>query len=66
MASRPFGLMFGRIIFEFGITIVPDLSTVVGNRSSPSRAVLPLEWYCRGWVAVLPLDAQFHHCPTTF
>ena len=55
-ASRQFGLVFGWSIFEFGRTVVPDLTTAVGNCCFPassgttalSRVVLPLG-------AVLPL-----------
>ena len=58
-ASRQFGLMFGWSIFEFGRTVVPDLTTAVGNCCFPvssgttalSRAVLPLG-------AVLPLAGR--------
>ena len=71
-ATRLFGLLFGRSIFEFGRPVVPDLTTVVGNRrfpvssstTAPVGAVLPLGRYCRFRVAVLPLPAQFHHVPT--
>ena len=57
--SRQFGLMLGWSIFEFGRTVVPDLTTVVGNCCFPvssgttalSRAVLPLG-------AVLPLAGR--------
>ena len=47
-ATRRFGLVIGRSIFEFCIPVVPDLSTAVGNRRSPAwsrttaRAVQPL------------------------
>ena len=54
MASRPFGLKFGRLIFEFGIRVVPDLSTAVGNRRSPSRAVLLLILHGTTARAILP------------
>ena len=66
-ASRLCGLSFGRIIFEFGSPVVPDLTTAVGTAGSPSCAVLPLplERYCRLWPAVLPLPARFHHSPTS-
>ena len=61
-ASRKFGLVFGRSIFEFVRTVVPDLTTVVGNCSFPvpsgttalSRAVLPLG-------AVLPLPVERYY-----
>ena len=59
IASRQFGLVFGWSIFEFGRTLVSDLSTAVGNCCFPassgttalSRAVLPLG-------AVLPLKGH--------
>ena len=65
-ASRLFGLVFGWSIFEFGRTVVPDLTTEVGNCCFPassgttalSRAVLPLG-------AVLPPSTRFHHTPTS-
>ena len=41
-ASRLCGLSFGRIIFEFGSPVVPNLTTAVGTAGSPSCAVLPL------------------------
>ena len=65
MPSRPFGVMFGRIIFEFGIPVVPDLTTAVGNHHSPalSGTTASLERYYRLLIAVLPLDAHFHHIP---
>ena len=62
-ASRQFGLVVGRTIFEFGRTVVPDLTTAVGNCCFPSRAVLslPLERYYHSQVAVLPPSTRFHH-----
>ena len=42
IASRQFGLVFGWSISEFGRTVVPDLTTEVGNCCFPARAVLPL------------------------
>ena len=70
-ASRLFGLVFGWSIFEFGRTVVPDLTTVVGNCCFPASsgttalfgAVLPLGRNCRMHVAVLPLPAKFHDVP---
>ena len=72
-ATRLSRLEFGRNIFEFGSPIVPDLTTVVGNRCFPVSsgtaaligAVLPLGRYCRVHVMVLPLPAKFHHVPAT-
>ena len=71
-ATRRFGLVIGRSIFEFGRTVVPDLTTVVGNCCFPvsSGTIAPLEWYyrleryCRLQVAVLPLATQFHRTLT--
>ena len=71
-ATRLSRLEFGRNIFEFGRSVVPDLTTIVGNRcflaSSGTTAligaVLPLGRYYRLQVAVLPLPAKFHHIPT--
>ena len=74
-ATRLSRLEFGRIIFEFGRPVVPDLTTVVGNHCFtascyetavyPPQAVLPLPLgrYYRGQVTVLPLHANFHHSP---
>ena len=50
-ATRLSRLEFGRNIFEFGRPVVPDLTTVVGNRCFPASsgttalvgAVLPLD-----------------------
>ena len=61
-ASRQFGLVFGRSIFEFGRTVVPDLTTEVGHccflasssTTTFSRAVLPLG-------AVLPLSPERYY-----
>ena len=80
-ASRQFGLLFGWSIFYFGSTVVPDLTTVVGNCCFPvsndttalSRAVLPLSVeryyrlgrYYRSQVAVLPPSTSFHHALTS-
>ena len=72
MASRPFGLMFGRIIFEFGIPVVPDLTTVVGNRhfpvlsgtTAPNGAVLPLT--NRGTTAVCLVPSCSCHFSISF
>ena len=62
MASRHCGLKFGRFPFEFGI------SGSAGSDHSSREPPFPiwrgttahLERYYRCWVAVLPLDAQFH------
>ena len=60
-ASRLYGLIFGRIIFEFGIPVVPDLSMEIGNRRSPAwsgttaQAVLPLP--DRGTVVGSPIPS---------
>ena len=54
-ATRLFGLMFGRFIFEFGIPGMPDLTTAVGILRAPSRAVLPPIWRGTTARAVLPL-----------
>ena len=80
-ASRLFGLVFGWSIFEFGRTVVPDLTTEVGNCCFPSSSgtsALP-EWYYRslqsGTTAWSGTTAQgsryyrpstsFHHSPTS-
>ena len=70
-ATRLFGLVFGRSMFEFGRPVVPDLTTTVGNcrfpvssgTTAPIGAVLLLERCCRFRVTILPLLAQFHHVP---
>ena len=48
-ASRQFGLVFARSIFEFGRTVVPDLTTAVGNCCFPvsSGTTLSPERYYR-------------------
>ena len=60
-ASRQFGLVFGRSIFEFGRTVVPDLTMEVGNCCSRLERYYRLEWYYRSVVAVQPPSTRFHH-----
>ena len=37
-ATRRFGLVIGRSIFEFGRTVVPDLTAAVGNHCFPASS----------------------------
>ena len=62
-ASRLCGLSFGRIIFEFGSPVVPDLTTAVGTAGSPSCAVLLLplgRYYCLGGTAAY--GQRYYRC----